>query len=101
MDRSFDTWAQGNDSLSISAVEAALVRIVNAYEDFSVLVAMSDALVQKIKTPEQVPTINVDGQETWEMTVNWSSIRAIAPMQREGVRREVDHFFETLSISVD
>jgi hypothetical protein len=101
MDRRFDTWVQANDSLSISAVEAALVRIVNAYEDFSDLVEMSDSLTEKTKKPKQVPTINADGHKTWKMTVNWSSIRTFAPLQRESAQKEVDHFFETLSTSVD
>lgn len=101
MDRRFDTWVQANDSLSIPAVEAALVRIVNAYEDFSDLVEMSDILTEKTKKPKQVPTINADGYETWTMTVNWSSIRTFAPLLRESSRKEVDHFFETLSASVD
>lgn len=101
MDRRFDTWVQANDSLSISAVEAALVRIVNAYEDFSDLVEMSDTLTEKTKKPKQVPTINADGHETWKMAVNWSSIRTFAPLWRESAQKEVDQFFETLSTSVD
>lgn len=101
MDRRFDTWVQANDSLSIPAVEAALVRIVNAYEDFSDLVEMSDTLTEKTKTPEQTPTINADGHKTWKMTVDWSSIRTLAPLLRESSQKEVDHFFETLSSSVD
>ena len=99
MDRRFDTWV-ADDSLSIPAVEAALVRIVNAYEDFSDLVKMSDTLTEMIKKPKQVPTINSDGTKTWKMTVNWSSIRTFAPFLRESSQKEVDHFFETLSSSV-
>ncbi|MGO4246158.1 hypothetical protein AB4Y87_03010 [Paenarthrobacter sp. RAF54_2] len=101
MDRRFDTWVEANDSLSITAVEAALVRIVNAYEDFSDLVEMSDTLTEKTKKPKQVPTINADGHKTWKMTVNWSSIRTLAPLQRGSAQKEVDYFFETLSTSVD
>lgn len=101
MDRRFDTWAQANDSLSISTVEAALVQIVNAYEDFSDLVETSDTLTEKTKKLKQVPTINADGHETWQMMVNWSSIRTLAPLLRESARKEVDYFFETLSTSAD
>ncbi|MGO4383407.1 hypothetical protein [Specibacter sp. RAF43] len=100
MDRRFDTWMQANDSPSIPAVEAALVRIVNAYEDFSDLVEMSDTLTEKTKKPQQTPTINADGQKTRKMTVDWSSIRTFAPLLRESSQKEVDHFFETLSSSV-
>ena len=39
--------------------------------------------------------------ETWKMTVDWSSIRTFGPIQREIAQKEVDHFFETLSTSVD
>jgi hypothetical protein len=101
MDRRFDTWVQANDSLSISAVEAALVRIVNAYEDSSDLVEMSDILMERTKKSKQVPAINADGHKTRKMTVNWSNIRTVAPFQRESAQKEVDHFFETLSTSVD
>jgi hypothetical protein len=101
LDRRFDTWVQAKDSLSIPAVEAALVRIVNAYEDFSDLVDMSDALTEKTTKPKQVPTINADGHKTWTMTVDWSSIRTWAPVQRESAQKEVDHFFGALSTSVD
>lgn len=102
MDRRFDKWVQAKDSPSIPALEAALVRIVNAYEDFSDLVEMSDTLTEKTTKPKQVPTINADGHKTWTMTVNWSSIRTWAPVQRESAQKEVDHFFfETLSTWVD
>lgn len=100
MDRRFDTWAKANDHLSIPAVEAALVRIVNAYEDFSDLVEMSDTLLEKTKKPEQTPTIDEHGHEIWKMTVDWSSIRTFAPLLRESSQKEVDHFFEALSSSV-
>lgn len=101
MDRRFDTWMKANDSLSISAVEAALVQIVNAYEGFSDLVEMSDTLTEKTEKPKQVPTINADGHETWEMTVKWSNIRTFAPLWRLIAQNEVDHFFETLLTSAD
>jgi hypothetical protein len=102
MDRRFDKWVQAKDSPSIPALEAALVRIVNAYEDFSDLVEMSDTLTEKTTKPKQVPTINGDGHKTWTMTVDWSSIRTWAPVQRESAQKEVDHFFfETLSTWVD
>lgn len=97
MDRRFDAWAQANDHLSIPALEAALVRIVNAYEDFSDLAEMSDTLMSKTKKPDEAPTINEYGHETWKMTVDWSSIRTFAPLFRESSQKEVDHFFETLS----
>ncbi|WP_159619440.1 hypothetical protein [Arthrobacter zhaoguopingii] len=101
MDRRFDTWMQANDSLSIAAVEAALVRVVNAYEDFSDLVEMSDSLTEKTKKPEQTPTIDADGHSSWKMTVDWSNIRTFAPLLRESSQKEVDLFFETLSASVN
>lgn len=102
MDRRFDKWVQAKDSPSIPAVEAALVRIVNAYEDFSDLVEMSDTLTEKTTKPKQVLTINADGHKTWTMTVDWSSIRTWAPVQRESAQKKVDHFFfETLSTWVD
>lgn len=100
-DRRFDTWAQAKESLSIPAVEAALVRIVNAYEDFSDLVEMSETLMEKTKKPKQVPTINADGHESWKMTVKWSSIRTFAPLLRESAKKEADHLFNMLATSVD
>lgn len=45
--------------------------------------------------------INAGGHKTWTMAVNRSSIRTFEPLQRESARKEVDHFFETLSTSVD
>lgn len=74
---------------------------MNAYEDFSDLVEMSDTLTGKTKKPHRVPTINANGFESLKMTVNWSSIRTFAPSMRESSQREVDHFFETLSSSVE
>ncbi|MET3174714.1 UNVERIFIED_ORG: hypothetical protein ABIB52_002565 [Arthrobacter sp. UYCu721] len=62
---------------------------------------ISDTLTEKTKKPKQVPTINADGHKTWTMTVNWSSIRTFAPLQRESAQKAVDHFFETFSTSVD
>lgn len=101
LDLKFDTWVQANDSPSVSAVEAALVRIVNAYEDFSDLVEMSDTLTEKTKKLKQVPTINENGHEISKMTVDWSNIRTFAPLLRESTQKEVDHLFETLSMSAD
>lgn len=99
MDLRFDTWVQANESLSISSVEAALVRIVNAYEDFSDLVEMSEALTEKTREPTRVATINVDGYETGKLTVDWSNIRTFAPLVKGSARSGVDHFFETLATS--
>lgn len=101
LDRQFDTWAQADESLSIANVEAALVRVVNAYEDFSDLVDMSETLMEKTKKPKQSPTINADGHETWKMTVKWSSIRTFAPLQRESAKKDVDYFFKTLATPGD
>lgn len=101
LDRQFDTWMEAKESVSIPAVEAALVRIVNAYEDFSDLVDMSETLMEKTKKPKQSPTINADGHKTFEMTVDWSSIRTFAPLLRESAKKEADHFFKTLATTVD
>lgn len=60
---------------------------------------MSDNLTEKTKTPKQ--TINTVGYKIWKATVGWSSIRTFAPLLRESNQKEIDHFFERLSSSVD
>lgn len=101
LDLKFDTWAQADESLSISNVEAALVRIVNAYEDFSDLIGMSESLLEKTKKPKQLPTIDADGNETWKMLVDWSNIRTLAPLIRESTKNEADHFLKSFATPSD
>lgn len=97
LDRSFDQWAQAGSLVKIAHVEAALVRVVNAYEDFSDLVRMSAPLDSVVKKPKQAPRIDENGHETWQMTVDWSSIRTFAPSQRHAARQDVDYYFALLA----
>lgn len=78
LDRRFDAWASADKTLSIAAVEAALVRLVNNAHDTAQLVSSAPAL-QDFRQPPAVE--NPDGSVP--IGADLSSVRVLAKIMRE------------------
>lgn len=73
LDRIVDSWADGDEYISLPLLEDALVRIINAYQRMSTLISISDDL-KKLAQPaqpsaEQLP----DGSKRIPLTIDWSN----------------------------
>lgn len=84
MDRRFDTWAGADKTLSIAAVEAALVRLVNNAHDTALFVSSAPAL-QGFRQP---PTVaSPDG--SIPMDVDLSNVIVLAKIMRESADKGI------------
>lgn len=97
LDIQVDSWATALDGgISLPLLEAALVRVVNAFEDFAVLQEMSEELLQATEVPPPKGTIDAEGHKSFPMTVNWSNVGVFAQVMRESAKKQSDHLFEIL-----
>lgn len=78
LDRRFDAWADADKTLSVAAVEAALVRLVNNTHDTALFVSSSPAL-QDFRQPPAVA--NPDG--SLPMEVDLSNVIVWATLKRD------------------
>lgn len=84
LDRRFDTWAGADKTLSIAAVEAALVRLVNNAHDTALFVSSATAL-QGFRQP---PTVaNPDG--SIPMDVDLSNVIVLAKIMRDSADKGI------------
>ena len=99
LDRSFDDWADGDRHLSLPLVEEALVHMINAYQDLSTLIPLSDDLAA-LADP-QPPAVQQlpDGSSTVAMQIDWSSIKVWAPVFQLFAQREAEALLERLDIA--
>lgn len=84
LDRRFDTWAGADKTLSIAAVEAALVRLVNNAHDTALFVSSATAL-QGFRQPPAVA--NPDG--SIPMDVDLSNVVVLAKIMRESADKGI------------
>lgn len=81
LDRTVDGWAGADKSVDFRIVEDALARMVNAFQDLSVLMPMSKDLMDieaRANSPQEQP----DGTVVVEMKVAWSGANALAQATR-------------------
>jgi hypothetical protein len=84
LDRRFDAWADANKTLSVAAVEAALVRLVNTTHGTALFVSSAPAL-QDFRQPPAVA--NPDGSRPME--VDLSNVIVWADVMRDSADKEV------------
>jgi hypothetical protein len=84
LDRRFDAWADADKTVSVAAVEAALVRLVNNAHDTAAFASSASAL-QLFRQPAAVP--EPDGSVP--MQVDLSSVLVWAEMVRDSAGREL------------
>lgn len=84
LDRRFDTWAGADKTLSIAAVEAALVRLVNNAHDTALFVSTAPAL-QGFRQPPRVAS--PDG--SIPMDVDLSNVIVLAKIMRESADKGI------------
>lgn len=77
-DLSVDTWPTGDGLLNFPLLEDGLVRMVNAFEEFGMLLRMSPYLQTLEDTARRVSD-NPDGTGTFRVVVSW---KAAVPMAR-------------------
>jgi hypothetical protein len=93
LDRTVDEWAGADESVDFRIVEDALARMVNAFQDLSVLVPMSEGLMDleaQANSPQEQP----DGTIEVEMKVAWSGANALAQTMRYSAQQAAEAFIE-------
>lgn len=96
LDIMFDDWEGGAAALRIDHLESALARIVNAFEDYADLVAMSDALTSATTAPPRTPVVDASGRQSIPMKVDWFNVGVAARVVREATKKDVDRFVAVL-----
>jgi hypothetical protein len=91
LDRMVDGWAGADKSVDFRIVEDALARMVNAFQDLSVLVPMSKDLMD-IEAQANSPQERPDGTVVVEMKVAWSGANALAEAMRYSAQQAADAF---------
>lgn len=95
LDRTVDAFAGADNSVDLRIVEDALARMVNAFQDLSVLVPMSKDLMD-VQTQGNLPKVQSDGTVKIEIKVAWSGANALAQVMRHSAQRAADAFIEQL-----
>jgi hypothetical protein len=97
-DLHFDDWSMDvtEKTLSWPLIEAALVRVVNAFDDYAELEESSAELREAAARPQQVPTTDDAGHKVFRATVKWSNVRVLAQAAREIAEKDSAVLFETL-----
>ncbi len=96
LDRTVDSWAGADTSVDFRIVEDALARMVNAFQDLSVLVPMSKDLID-IQAQGSSPQVRPDGSAEIQINVAWSGANALAQTMRQSAQRAADAFSEQFS----
>jgi hypothetical protein len=95
LDRVFDDWAQADSVLSLPLIEDALVRLVNAHQEFADLIDSSEVLRGLAADPQ-----DSDGGDSLSrvipMRVEWGSVTTWALVQREWARRAAEALVDQL-----
>lgn len=84
LDRRFDTWADADKTLSIAAVEAALVRLVNNAQDTALFVSSAPAL-----TGFRQPPVVKNSDGSIPMDVDLSNVVVLAEVVRESADKGI------------
>jgi hypothetical protein len=93
LDRTVDGWAGADTSVDFRIIEDALARMVNAFQDLSVLVPMSKDLMD-IEAQANSLQEQPDGTVVVEMKVGWSGANAVAQAMRFSAQQAADAFIE-------
>lgn len=84
-DRHFDDWADAGSTLSLPLIEEGLARLVNAHQDLSEVVNMSEDARRMATEAVAKPAI-INGEETIPMSFDWSSAVVFAEVVREAAK---------------
>lgn len=76
-----DTWPTGDKALNFPLIEDGLVRIVNAFDEFGVLLTMSPYL-ETLENAARRVTDNSDGTVTSRVAISWSAAVPLAHTMR-------------------
>jgi hypothetical protein len=95
LDREFDDWARADSVVSLPLVEDALVRLVNAHQEFADLIDGSEVLRELTDGPRSSDAEDSPPQEI-PMRVEWGSVTALALVQREWARRAAEALVDQL-----
>lgn len=93
LDRTIDAWANADKSVDFRIVEDALARIVNSFQDLSVLVPMSNDLME-IQAQGNPREVLPDGTVKIELKIAWSGVNALARVMRHSAQQAADAFIE-------
>lgn len=80
-DLSADTWPTGDNVLNFPLLEDGLIRMVNAFEEFGVLLGMSPYL-RSLENAVRRKTVSEDGTSTLRVTVAWKEVVPMAHTMR-------------------
>jgi hypothetical protein len=94
-DLSVDTWPTGDKMLNYPLLEDGLVRMVNAFDEFSRLVQMSPYL-QTLQEASRPRIVNPDGTETSRMTISWDAAVPLAEVMRRNAQESARHLLDRL-----
>lgn len=81
-DLSVDTWPTGDGKLNFPLLEDGLVRMVNAFEEFGMLLSMSPYL-QTLEEAATRDSDNLDGTETFRVAISWKAAVPMAHTMRD------------------
>lgn len=95
LDQTVDQWAGADKSVDFRLIEDALARMVNAFQDLSLLVPMSQDLMD-IEAQGNLPQVLPDGTEKIEMKIAWSGANALAQVARQSAQQGADALIEQL-----
>jgi hypothetical protein len=95
LDRHVDDWADAGSTLSLPLIEEALVRMVNAHQDLSEVVNMSEE-ARRLATEAVAEPPVIDGKGTVPMTFDWSSAVVMAEMVREAAKNSAARIVKRL-----
>lgn len=94
-DTRVDTWPTGDTALNFPLLEDALVRIVNAFEQFGILVQMSPYL-QALEESATHGTVDSEGRKSFRVTISWGAMVPIANAVRFAGQQGARHLLERL-----
>jgi hypothetical protein len=94
LDRSFDNWAGADEAVSLPLIEDALVRLVNAHQQFAEMVAASEVLEELMADPSSRASAGVPGVVA--MAVDWSAVIPLADVVRDWAGRAAEALIDQL-----
>ncbi|WP_017200716.1 hypothetical protein [Arthrobacter sp. M2012083] len=96
LDRQVDEWASADSTLSLPLIEEGLTRLVNAHQDLSEVLNMSEE-AQKVLTAADVQPTVIDGVETLPLTFEWSSAVHLAETVRVAAKNSASRIVTCLA----
>lgn len=97
LDRHVDDWADASSSLSLPLIEEGLVILVNAHQDLSEVINMSEHARSVATAALSKPAV-INGEVTVPMTFNWSSAVVLAEVVRQAAKNSAARIVERLAV---